>query len=70
MQHGLMYKICLLCMILLLHSITLYICGLSLDGMNQEPNNVTSTEYQNIIQVVMMSLNLCMYFEAVCHRKV
>ena len=38
-------------------SLTLYISGPSLEGVNQEANNVTSTEYQNIIQVVRMNLN-------------
>ena len=51
-------------------SLTLYISGPSLEGVNQEANNVTSTEYQNIMQVVMMSLNLSMYFKSVCHRNV
>ena len=30
-------------------------------GVNQEANNVTSMEYQNIILVVTMNLNLSMY---------
>ena len=47
-------------------------CTFSLDGVNQlqDANNATSTEYQNIIQVVKMNLNLSMYFKAVCHRNV
>jgi len=34
-----------------------YITDPSLEGVNQEDNNVTSTEYQNLIQVVRMNLN-------------
>jgi len=33
-----------------------YISGPSLEGVNQEANNVTSIEYQNIIQVVRTNL--------------
>jgi len=52
------------------NSLTLYISGPSLEGVNQEANNVTSTEYQNIVQLVTTNLNLSMYFKAVCHRNV
>jgi len=51
-------------------SLTLYISGPSLEGVNQEANNVTSTEYQNIVQLVTTNLNLSMYFKAVYHRNV
>jgi len=34
-----------------------YISCPSLEGVNKEANNVTSTEYQNIIQVVRTNLN-------------
>ena len=51
-------------------SLTLYIYGPSREGVNQEANNVTSTEYQNVIQLVTTNLNLSMYFKAVCHRNV
>ena len=72
MQHVLInlfnvYNISVILLLLCQHSLQ-FTLDPSLDGMNQEASNVTSTEY--LIRVITMNLNLSMYFKAVCHRNV
>ena len=63
MQHVLInlfnvYNISVILLLLCQHSLQ-FTLDPSLDGMNQEASNVTSTEY--LIRVITMNLNLSMY---------